>query len=425
MRRGSAGSGGRNIWPIVAGQSVSLLGDYVAILALPLFILDLTGSALDLGLTTAAETLPTILFGFAAGVALDRVSIRRALIIADLGRAGAFGVLALAVVAEVSAVWMVFAAAFLVGSMSVLFESGLQAWLPSLLPDDALVAVNTKLQFVRTGAWTIGPPLAAFLATSGGGFAVAFAVDAATFLVSAVFILMLAEIRPRLPVEHPPWLESFRMGIGYLWRQPVLRSATAAATLINFTFVPMEVLLVLFARDSLDIPEALLGWFFAGHGVLGAVGVMLAPRLARTIGLGRAFILGPAMLGGGFFVLVLAADAIASLPSLASAVVGALPAGIAVAGVSVANVAFFTLRQQIPPRHLLGRVIAASRTLSWAGVPLGAALGGALGRSYGVDPVYLVTSLVLLVVATALTVTALWTHAVDMVIEQDTVADGA
>ena len=87
----------RNTWPIVVGQAVSLLGDYIAVLALPLFVLELTGSALDLGLTTAFETLPVLLFGFAAGVALDRFAIKRALIIADLGRAGAFAALGVAV----------------------------------------------------------------------------------------------------------------------------------------------------------------------------------------------------------------------------------------------------------------------------------------------------------------------------------------
>lgn len=410
MRADPIATGRKNVWPIVVGQSVSLLGDYIAVLALPLFVLELTGSALDLGLTTTAETLPTLLLGFAAGVALDRVAVRRALIIADVGRAGAFGVLALAVAADIPAVWMVFAVAFLVGSLSVLFESGLQAWLPALLPEDALVQVNTKLQFVRTGAWTVGPPLAAFLATEGGGFGVAFAVDAATFLVSAGFILVLVEIRPRPKVDQPPWLEAFRVGIRYLWREPVLRGATAAATLVNFTFVPMEALLVLFARDSLYIPESLVGWFFAGHALLGALGVMAAPRLSRRIGLGRSFVLGLGMLGGGFLSLALASEAIAGLPQIASTMVAAVPAGISVSGVSVTNVAFFTLRQQIPPQQLLGRVIAASRTISWAGVPLGAALGGTLGRTFGVDPVYLGSSLALLVVAAVLTLGAVWRH---------------
>jgi len=398
----------------VAGQTVSLLGDYIALLALPLFVKDLTGRGADLGLTVFFETLPVLLFGFAAGVALDRVSIRRALIIADLGRAAAFGLLALTVATEVPHVLTVFAVAFMVGSLGVLFDSGLQAWLPALLEDDQLVVVNSRLQFARTATWTIGPPLASFLIATGGGFAVAFGVNALTFVVSAAFVLVLAEIRPRPPVEHEPWWPAFTQGIGYLWRQPMLRSATAAAMVWNLTFVPMEALLVLFSEDLLGIPDNMVGWFFGGHALLGASGVALAPRLSRVIGLGRTFVLGLAMLGGGFMVLALASGWISGLPTVGSIVAATIPAGFAVAGVSLANVAFFTLRQQVPPREMLGRVIAASRTLAWAGIPFGAAIGGWLGDAIGVRPVYLGASLILLVVASLLTLTQLWRHRVEV-----------
>ena len=403
----------RNSWAVVAGQTVSLLGDHITFLALPLFVLHLTDTGRDLGLTMAFQTIPTLFFGFAAGVALDRISIRRALITADLGRAGAFGLLGLSVVADVPSVWTVFAVAFLVGSLGVLFDSGLQAWLPALLPPESLVVVNSRLQFARTVTWTIGPPTAVFLIESGGGFAVAFAVDAATYLISAVFVLILVEVRPRSPVEHDPWWPAFKEGISYLWRQPMLRAATLAATVVNLTFLPMEVLLIPFARDALDIPEHMVGWFFAGHALLGTLGVVLAPRATRQFGLGRTFVLGLALLGSGFLALVLAAPWIADLSHLQSVLAATVPAGAAVTGVSLANVSFFTLRQQVPPERLLGRVISASRTLSWAGVPLGAAVGGKLGDIIGLEPIYIGASTILLVVAAILMLSTLWTARVD------------
>jgi len=307
----------------------------------------------------------------------------------------------------------VFAVAFMVGSLGVLFDSGLQAWLPALLPEDELVTVNSRLQFARTATWTVGPPLANFLIATGGGFAVAFGVNAVTFLISAAFVLVLAEIRPRPQIEHDPWWPSFKEGIRYLWKQPILRSATGAAMVWNLTFLPMEVLLVLFATGTLDIPIGMVGWFFGGHALLGASGVVLAPRLTRVVGLGRTFVLGMAMLGGGFLSLALASSWIAGLTPTWSVLVATLPAGVAVAGVSLANVAFFTLRQQLPPQEMLGRVIAASRTLAWAGIPFAAAIGGALGDLIGVRPVYFGASIILLTVAALLTTTELWRHRAD------------
>ena len=236
----------RNFRWILGGQSASLVGDYVALLALPLFIVHLTGSALDLGLTTALETVPTLLFGFAVGVLLDRARLRRLLVLADLGRAAAFAALAAAAAAGEAEVWMVFAAAFLVGTLTVTFDSGFQAWLPALSSEKALVAMNSRLQLVRTLAWALGPPLAGLLANTTGGFPLGFGLNAASFAVSALTLLVLLEVRPRPPAEHTPWLVSFRQGFACLWRRAPLRWATLAGTLGNLAFVPLETLLVLF-----------------------------------------------------------------------------------------------------------------------------------------------------------------------------------
>ena len=353
--------------------------------------------------------MPTLLFGFAAGVALDRVVLRRILILADLGRSAAFAALAVAIAADATEPWMVFTVAFAVGSLSVTFDSGLQAWMPSLLDDDRLVIVNTRLQFARTLAWTIGPPLAGFLVGTLGGFAVAFGVDAATFAISALFLLVLTELRSSAVMEPARWCESLRDGLRYLWNEPRLRSATLAAALVNLTFVPMEALLVLFASERLGVTDGrLIGWFFAGHAVIGALGVGLAPGLAKRIGLGRTFVLGLLLLGLGFLTLNLLAPRLASLAPGATTALAILPAGVAVTGVSFTNVAFTTLRQAITPPEYLGRVIAASRTLSWAGLPIGATLGGALGETVGLDVLYSTAAGLLIAIAVLLSASTLW-----------------
>ena len=399
----------RNVRWLLGGQSASLFGDYVALLALPLFVLHLTGSALDLGLTTALETLPTLLFGFAVGVLLDRAPLRRLLVIADLGRAAGFVALAVAASLGTTRIWMVFAAAFLVGTLTVTFDSGLQSWLPALATGPALVVVNSRLQFVRTLAWALGPPLAGFLANTEGGFPIAFGLDAASFVVSALTLLVLVEIRPRPQPERAPWLASFRRGFACLWSLPPLRAATLAGTLGNLAFVPMEALLVIFCSDLLGISDrALIGWLISGQALIGALGVFAAPAISRRLGLGRAFVCGLAAMGGGFLALTLAAPAFKALSPGWATVAAIFPAGLAVIGVSFINVTFTTLRQQLPPAELRGRVIAASRTLSWAGLPVGAALGGAAAEAFGVRPVYLASSAAIVAIALLLTTGSLW-----------------
>jgi hypothetical protein len=113
-------------------------------------------------------------------------------------------------------------------------------------------------------------------------------------------------------------------------------------------------------------------------------------------------------MGGGFLALTLAAPAFKALSPGWATVAAIFPAGLAVIGVSFINVTFTTLRQQLPPAELRGRVIAASRTLSWAGLPVGAALGGAAAEAFGVRPVYLASSAAIVAIALLLTTGSLW-----------------
>ena len=115
----------RNMFPLVAGQGVSLFGDYIAFFSLPYFVLALTAQPLDLGLTAAAETLPMLLFGLVAGVILDRWrNLRGALVAVDLARAAVFAALAFAAANGAGSRWLVFGVAFIIGTLSVYLVPG-------------------------------------------------------------------------------------------------------------------------------------------------------------------------------------------------------------------------------------------------------------------------------------------------------------
>jgi hypothetical protein len=175
--------------PLVTGQSVSMFGDYIAFFTLPYFMLVLTGEALALGLTAFAETLPMLLFGLAAGVYLDRrKKLGRTLIGADLVRAGAFVFLAYAVGTTWMSSGIILVTAFLVGSMAVVFDSGLQSYMTQSLAENQLIRANSRLALARTLTLSVGPLVGGIIVTAGGGFAAAFLLNAATFVVSAIFL---------------------------------------------------------------------------------------------------------------------------------------------------------------------------------------------------------------------------------------------
>jgi MFS family permease len=389
----------RNLWPLVAGQSVSQLGDYLAFyFALPVFVRDATGSAAQLGVLAAFETVAVILFGFLAGVLLDRVRIRRAIISADLVRAAGFGLLATAVALDVATVWMAFGVAFLVGSMGTVFDSGLESLMPSMLTDDLLVVANSRLSVGRNLAQTLGFVVGGVVVAWSGGVAGAFAFDALTYLCSVAALLVLVEVRPRPPVVAAPVFAALGSGLRTLWRSTPLRWATAAATLTNLAFAPLAAVMTLYAREDLGISDdARLGVFFAGFSAIGAAGVMTAPRLVRRIGLGRSVVVGGFMFGAG-----------ALATGLVDGWWAVLTLGLALSGVSVNQVGFATLRQRLTPPDHLGRVVSASRTIAWAGIPVGASLGGLVGDHIGLRPLFAGGGIAICGVAALMILGPLW-----------------
>jgi MFS family permease len=356
MTAGSRPDARRNLRLIVVGQGVSYLGDYLAFfLALPVFVRDRTGSAGSLGLLAAAETAAVLAFGLLAGVLLDRIRLRMAIVLADLSRALAFGLLAMAVALDVEATWMAFAVAFVVGSMGTVFDAGLQTHMLTVLDDDQLPVANGGIEFARNLAMTLGFVAGGIVISVGGGIAGAFALDAATYLVSVMAIL------------------------GHLWSNRPLRWATGAAAFTNLAFAPLAAVLTLYAEAELGIDEDhLLGIFFAVFSAIAAVGGLSASRLMAWFGVGRSVIIGGLLFGLG-----------AAAAGMATGWWAVIPFGIATAGVAINQAAFVTLRQVLTPRPLLGRVISASRTIAWMGIPIGATLGGVFGDAVGLRPLYI------------------------------------
>ena len=389
----------RNLWPLVGGQSISLFGDYLAFFfALPILVRDQTGSATQLGLLGLFETIAVLGFGFLAGVLLDRVRIRRALVLADLARMLAVGLLALAVAVDAGETWMAFAVAFIVGSMGTIFDSGLESYIPTVLDEGLFVRANTMLSMGRNLAQTLGFVAGGAVIIATGGVAGAFALDALSYGVSIIGILMLREIRPRPPTEKEPVWSSLRMGLSTMWRIGPVRWATVAAALANLAFAPLAAVMTLYAEQELGIiSEDDLGFFFAGFSLIGVLGVSLAPRIVARVGLGRSVVVGGLVFGLG-----------AIGAGLADGAWAVIPFGVAMAGVSVNQVAFVTLRQRLTPSHLLGRVVAASRTIAWGGIPFGLMIGTPIGDAVGLRPLFVGSGLLIALIAALLVLGPLW-----------------
>jgi MFS family permease len=355
------------------GQTVSQFGTYIAFLTLPFLVRDIQHATsaefrtLDFALTYALETAPALLAGLFAGVLLDRWHLRPVMIATDLLRASAFFYLAGGYGSY--GIETVFVMAFLVGSLTTLFDGALYTMIPSLVGRRRLADANSFVSASQQANFALGTLAAGVLTVATGGPAVGLFVNGMTFVVSAICLYWVGRVdshHGREPVRTGFFKEAAD-GIRYIWSEPRLRITTIAAAVPNFVMGFIEAaIVVLFPIVIGAADEGEIGILVAAMGVGGIIGALLAPRVVRAFGLGRTLTLGMTIAGVGLLAFMFTSYGWVAL---------ALNGGWMI-GVSLINVPLATIRQNYAKDSMLGRVISASRAIGWATLPIGALVGG-------------------------------------------------
>jgi MFS family permease len=388
----------RKFW---VGQTISNLGTSFTQFALPLLVFKLTGSALNLAITSAATFLPYLLFGLVIGAWVDRVDRKRLMIGTDLARAAVIASIPLLASMDRLSVEWIYVVGFLSTTLSICFSSAEFAAIPSLAPSDdgeAIVTANGRIQASYSAAAVIGPLLA--------GALVAFIpipqlllVDGASFLLSA---LSLGIIRLSFNVTEARAKTSIRQdvveGLRYVLSHPVLRNISAMMALVNLVGTTAFAQLVLFAKERLHATDSEIGLVFAADS-LGVVVLSLAAGPLRKRWRFSTVALGALMLSGGLTVVF------ATVPVYWVAV----PLWGMISGLGILfNINTGSLRQAIVPNHLLGRVISVAMVLAWSANPIGAVLGGlAIEWTHDVALVYAVVGVLTVLIPFCFSFTAL------------------
>ena len=277
----------RRLW---TGNTISLTGDAVSGIALPLVAIDtLHATAFEVGVLTAVVWVPQLLFGLPAGVWMDRVRRRPVMIAADLGRALVVSVVPVAAVVGALQLWLLFAVALVMGMLSMFFRLGWAAYLPSTVPRDRLVEGTSTLEAAGTAVGIAGPGLGGLLVQALTA-PVALLVDAASFLVSAV---NLTRIRTREQAPQPSTTVGMRAqlaeGFRFVRGQRVLRILVVFVVLVSVVFAAQQALLLLFLARSVGLAPRVIGVLFALAAIGGFIGALMTPAVGRRIGTGRTF----------------------------------------------------------------------------------------------------------------------------------------
>ena len=379
--RSIGGGLGRGFWTLLSASFLANLSDGIFWIALPLLAVGLTDSPALVAGVMVASRLPWLVFALFAGALADRLDRRRTMIAVDAARVVLLVGLTVAVVTGTATIWLVYIVAFVLGCLETMFDMAASSMLPTVVGADRVVAANSRLFAVETGMnQFVGPPVGGFLAAIA--ISAAFGTAAAGYLGALLCLLTLrGSFRPQRDGPPTSMATEIQAGLSYLAQNRLLRTMALVVAPMNLGSTAIWGVFVLYAvaPGPLGLDEIGFGLLTTSLAVGTVLGMLLASRLDRWLGRPNLFVACILALLVQDLVYIVVPDAIAIGVTLA--LTGAVTGSF--------NVIFGSLRQRIVPNHLLGRVMASFRIISWGSLPLGALLGGLIGETFGLTAVFL------------------------------------
>jgi MFS family permease len=361
------------------GQSVSLIGDQITAIALPLTaVLALDATPGQMGALTTAYLIPNLVFSLHAGAWVDRRGRRRNVMIAtDIGRALLIGSVPIAYAFGELTWTQLYIVAFLTGALSVFFYVAYGAMIQLIVPRGQYVPANSLVHGSRAFSFLAGSSLGGALVQALKG-PYALAVDAFSFLWSALFL-------GRMHVDEPPGVprESGGLTAGARWirNNTIIRAELLGVATLNFFNFMFFALFVLYATRHLDVRPATLG-LVLGVGSIGTLGgSFVAGAISRRIGVGPTFALGCFLFPAPLILVPIAGGpqwVIVTLLFLAEFFSGI--------GLMLLDIMAGSISAGLVPQPLRSRVSGAFMVVNYGVRPLGTSVAGVLGTAIGVHP---------------------------------------
>jgi MFS family permease len=358
------------------GTTISQVGDGVYLVAIAWQVYELSNAPTALSIVGVAWTLPMVMFLLVGGVLGDRFDRRRLMIFGDVLRAAAIGTIAVLAFTDVLELWHLVVLVALYGIGEAIFAPNFQAVIPDVVPQRLIVQANSMQQVAEPiGYRFLGPAVGGAL-VAGLGTGSAFALDAATFGVSALCIALMGPLPVHRTEEPPSVIEDLREGARFVRRNTWLWATLCMAALSLLAFIgPFEVLIPFIVKNQLGGDAGTLGLVFGAAGM----GAVLASLVLGQRGIGRNHVR-TMYIAWGLSTLSLVGFALASAPW--QMVVFAFYDGVLA---TIGLVIWVTLVHRHVPGELLGRVSALDWLVSIGLTPVSFALAGPVAEAIGID----------------------------------------
>jgi predicted MFS family arabinose efflux permease len=375
LRAALSNSNFRALW---LGLLVSQVGDSFMLIATLEVIQRLTNSSIALGAMGVSIGLPMVVFGLVAGVFVDRLDRRVAMIVADVIRG--LVVLILLTVDSPGEIWVFFVVGFIMGSMGIFFAPARNAVLPNIVGPDLLLPANTLVQGTQVISMALGPTLAG-LVIGLFGTSFAFTFNAMTFFASAVAISTIDITHKRADYEDASfevvWAQ-LKEGLNFIRRSRVITNVSITAGVAMLGLGSIIVLGVQYLNQELGVGATGFGFLVSVLGIGMVVGGILIGNYASSLETS-------VVVGGGMGMLGLSLVGFALAPDYGLVLVLAFVIG---ACMVAARAAIAALLQAIVPDDKRGRVESAVNTIISASTTLSMGLAGFFGALLGIRLVF-------------------------------------
>lgn len=367
-----------------AGETVSLFGSQVTVLALPLAaVVELDVDARELGFL---QFLQFIAFGVLAmplGVWADRRRKKPIMIGTNAVRALLIFTVPLMAVFDVLSLNALYVVALSVSICTVLFDVCWMSYVPTVVADDKLrVEANGRLGMSLSASQLAGPSLGGVLVQVFTA-PITLVIDALSYVVS---VFSLLAIRAKEPSPSPrrsdsTFIHELGEGLRWVFGNTYLRILATVGSLFNFFIMFTQAIFLLFAVRTLSLPTGFVGMILSAGAVGGLLGAAVAGRATRRFPLGRVYQVATVTSLCSFILIPMAAG-----PEWLAIAILVVAYFVILFGLSIANVVSISLRQAVTPPALMARMNAAMRTSLYGIGAIGALTGGFVGAAVGLRP---------------------------------------
>lgn len=370
----------RSLW---IAQILSLVGTQVTIVSLPIIAIKLlNASTMQVGILTAVAYLPFLLFGLPAGAWVDRMSIKKLMIVCDICRGTLLLVIPLLYYYNLLSIPILFVVAFCNGIFTVFFDVSNQSFLPEILTKDELIEGNSKLASSYTTSQLVGPALAGFLVKLFSA-PIAVFIDSISYFLSGIFIRQIkvakksetaktAQASSKISTE-------IKEGLNFVFKNKYLKPMAISMSIANMfdLFGMIQTILPIYILTTLKLSSFEYGIILSLGNIGAILGTVANKYVLNKLELGKVFAISSILPGISLLLLPFAGG------EFSIYIIG-LSLSLAGFNIAIFNINQISLRQAITPTHLMGRMNATIRFIIWGTVPIGAFLGGWLGETIGI-----------------------------------------